>query len=159
MPNPSNSDLCAVSYVRAERLHAGHARGERRAAYGDHGNCGQCHGNTTTALTWANNFTPKDAMLTPSHIPYLSGTDCSSCHSSTTYAVGGFGPTNMSAAKHAFVPTSCDTCHEAGLSFYMGASTPPLQGRPADHLSSGNPQQAVRRLLGLPRRRPTGTAT
>ncbi len=37
-------------------------------------NCGLCHGNTTTALTWFNNFTPKDAMLTPSHIPYLSGT-------------------------------------------------------------------------------------
>ena len=44
------------------------------------GNCGQCHGGTTTALTWFNNFTPKDAILTPSHIPYLSGTDCSSCH-------------------------------------------------------------------------------
>ena len=49
------------------------------------------------------------------------------------YVAGGFGPTNMSAAKHAFVPTTCNTCHEAGLSFYLGASTPPLQGRPADH--------------------------
>jgi len=62
----------------------------------------------------------------------LSGTDCSSCHASN-YVTGGFGPTSMSAAKHAFVPAACDTCHEAGLTFYMGASTPALQGRPADH--------------------------
>ena len=75
-------------------------------------------------------------MLTPSHIPYLSGTDCSSCHSSTTYAVGGFGPMNMTQATHAFVVTSCDTCHEAGLSFYMGAASPALQGRPADHTTA-----------------------
>src|SRR5258708_953604 len=101
------------------------------------GNCGLCHGNNVTALTWFNNFTPKDAVLAPAHIPYLTGTDCSACHQSSNYAVGGFGPTNMSAAKHAFVPTSCDTCHEAGLSFYLGASTPPLQGRPADH-TTGN---------------------
>ena len=80
-------------------------------------------------------------MLTPAHIPYLSGTDCSSCHAAN-YVAGGFGPTNMSAAKHAFVPTACDTCHEAGLSFYLGASTPALQGRPADHMSpTGTPQQ------------------
>jgi hypothetical protein len=42
---------------------------------------------------------------------------------------------NMTQAKHAFVPTSCNTCHEAGLAFYMGAATPALQGRPADHTS------------------------
>ncbi len=65
----------------------------------------------------------------PSHIPYLSGTDCSSCHAAN-YAAGGFGPTSMSAAKHAFVPTACDTCHEAGLSFYMGASTPRCRAAP-----------------------------
>ncbi|MDE1922819.1 MAG: hypothetical protein KGI55_05295, partial [Gammaproteobacteria bacterium] len=100
------------------------------------GNCGQCHGNDVTALTWYNNFTPKDALLTPSHIPYLAGTDCSSCHSSSTYAVGTFGPMNMTQAKHAFVPTACDTCHEAGLSFYMGAANPALQGRPADHTTA-----------------------
>ncbi len=101
--------------------------------------CGTCHGGTTV-LTWYNNYVPKDALLTPSHIPYLSGSDCSSCHA-TNYVTGGFGPTNMSAAKHAFVPTTCDTCHEAGLSFYLGASTPALQGRPASHLSSSNPQE------------------
>jgi nitrate/TMAO reductase-like tetraheme cytochrome c subunit len=141
MPNPSNlpcatchasapSDYTPATLAALSVLHTGIA-----------GNCGLCHGNTTAALTWANNYTPKDALLTPSHIPYLSGTDCSSCHAAN-YITGGFGPTNMSAAKHAFVPTACDTCHEAGLSFYLGASTPALQGRPTDHMSPiGTPQQ------------------
>jgi len=135
MPNPSNlpcatchasapNDYSPATLAANSKLHTGIA-----------GNCGLCHGDTVTALTWANNYTPKDAMLTPSHIPYLSGTDCSSCHSSTTYAAGTFGPMNMTQAKHAFVPTACNTCHEAGLSFYMGAANPALQGRPADHTS------------------------
>src|SRR3979490_736780 len=47
----------------------------------------------------------------------------------------------MSAAKHAFVPPPCNTCHEANLNFYLGASTPALQGRPPSHLSSGNSQE------------------
>jgi hypothetical protein len=139
MPNPSNltcvqchasapSDYTPATLAALSALHTGVTV-----------NCGVCHGNTTTALTWANNYTPKDAVLTPSHIPYLSGSDCSSCHAST-YVTGGFGPTNMSAAKHAFVPTSCDTCHEAGLSFYLGASAPALQGRPADHIANTNSQ-------------------
>ncbi len=141
MPNPSNlacvqchasapSDYTPATLAAISALHTGISA-----------NCGLCHGNTTTALTWANNFTPKDALLAPAHIPYLTGTDCSSCHA-TNYVAGGFGPTSMSAAKHAFVPTACDTCHEAGLSFYMGAATPALQGRPADHMSpTGTPQQ------------------
>ena len=143
MPNPGNlscsqchksapSDYTPATLAANSVLHTGIA-----------GNCGLCHGNNVAALTWFNNFTPKDALLTPSHIPYLSGTDCSSCHSSATYAVGTFGPMNMTAAKHAFVPTACDTCHEAGLSFTMGAASPALQGRPADHLTSGNSQQAT----------------
>jgi hypothetical protein len=141
MPNPANlsclqchtaspADYTPATLAANSTLHTGVG-----------GNCGLCHGNNVTALTWFSNFTPKDALLAPAHIPYLTGTDCSACHQSSSYAVGGFGPTNMSAAKHAFVPGSCDTCHEAGLSFYMGASTPPLQGRPADHLASGNAQQ------------------
>jgi len=141
MPNPSNqscltchtkspSDYTPATLAAVAVLHTG-----------INGSCGLCHGDNVTALTWANNFTPKDALLTPQHIPYLSGTDCSSCHAAN-YVTGGFGPTNMSAAKHAFVPTACDTCHEAGLSFYLGASTPALQGRPTDHMSpTGTPQQ------------------
>jgi len=96
--------------------------------------CATCHGGST-ALTWYNSFTPKDGVLTPPHIPYLSGTDCGSCHSSRTYAAGGFGPMNMTQTTHAFVVTACVTCHESGRSFYLGAANPGLQGRPADHTS------------------------
>ena len=140
MPNPANL-ACAQCHASAPNDYTPATLAAVSALHtGISGNCGLCHGNNVAALTWANNFTPKDALLSPVHIPYLSGTDCSSCHAAN-YVSGGFGPTNMSAAKHAFVPTACDTCHEAALSFYLGASTPPLQGRPADHLSSGNPQQ------------------
>jgi len=132
MPNPANvgcstchasapSDYTPATLASVASLHTGIT-----------GNCGLCHGTNTTALTWFNNFTPKDAILTPAHIPYLSGTDCSSCHAKS-YVTGGFGPMNMTQATHTFVPTACATCHEAGLSFYLGAASPPLQGRPADH--------------------------
>ncbi|HME41012.1 MAG TPA: cytochrome c3 family protein [Steroidobacteraceae bacterium] len=142
MPNPGNL-TCAQCHASAPADYTPATLASLSVLHtGVSGNCGLCHGNNATALTWFNNFTPKDALLTPTHIPYLSGTDCSSCHAAT-YVTGGFGPTNMSAAKHAFVPTSCDACHEAGLTFYLGASTPALQGRPADHLTSGNSQQAT----------------
>jgi hypothetical protein len=137
MPNPSNL-TCVQCHASAPADYTPATLAANSVLHtGITGNCGQCHGNNVTALTWFNNFTPKDALLTPSHIPYLSGTDCSSCHSSATYAAGTFGPMNMTQAKHAFVPTGCDTCHEAGLTFYMGAASPALQGRPADH-TSGN---------------------
>ncbi len=137
MPNPSNLS-CAQCHASAPTDYTAATLAANSVLHtGISGNCGLCHGNNVTALTWFNNFTPKDALLTPSHIPYLSGTDCSSCHSSSTYAVGTFGPMNMTQAKHAFVPTACDTCHEAGLTFYMGAASPALQGRPADH-TTGN---------------------
>jgi hypothetical protein len=140
MPNPGNQ-ACSVCHTAIGSTIATYATLASVAVLhtGITGNCAQCHGNNVAALTWYNNYTPKDALLSPAHIPYLTGTDCSSCHAAN-YATGGFGPTNMSAAKHAFVPTSCDTCHEAGLSFYLGASTPPLQGRPADHVSNGGQQ-------------------
>jgi hypothetical protein len=139
LPNPGNlscvqchasapSDYTPATLAALPVLHTGVT-----------GDCSLCHGNTTTALTWFNAYTPKDAILTPAHIPYLAGTDCSSCHAAN-YASGGFGPTAMSAAKHAFVPTACDTCHEAGSNFYLGASTPALQVRPPDHLASSNSQ-------------------
>ena len=133
MPNPANL-TCAKCHASAPSDYTPATLAPNSVLHtGITGNCGLCHGDTTTALTWANNFTPKDAMLTPSHIPYLSGTDCSSCHASSTYAAGTFGPMNMTQAKHAFVPTACNTCHEKGLSFTMGAASPGLQGRPADH--------------------------
>src|SRR5579871_4631445 len=134
MPNPANS-ACTVCHTTAPADYSTATLAANSVLHtGIAGGCGTCHGGTTP-LTWYNNFTPKDGVLTPSHIPYLSGTDCSSCHSSSTYAAGTFGPMNMTQAKHAFVPTSCNTCHEAGLSFYMGAASPSLQGRSADHTS------------------------
>ena len=76
------------------------------------------------------------------HIPVLAGTDCSACHGAA-YQTGGFGPaTAMSAAKHAFVSGTCDTCHDTGKSFYVGSGTP-LQLRPADHLTSADPRMAT----------------
>jgi hypothetical protein len=43
---------------------------------------------------------------------------------------------NMTQASHAFVSTTCDTCHaSAAGSLYMGAASPALQLRPADHTS------------------------
>ena len=134
MPNPANT-ACATCHTAAPANYTTLAANSVLHT-GITANCSQCHGGTT-ALTWYNNFTPKDALLSPAHIPYLTGTDCGSCHASTSFAAGAFGPMNMTAAKHAFVPTTCDTCHEKGLSFYMGAANPALQGRPADH-SSGS---------------------
>ena len=130
MPNPANQ-VCATCHTAAPTNYTTLASNAVLHT-GISGSCGVCHGGTT-ALTWYNKFTPKDAVLAPSHIPYLAGTDCSVCHSSRTYAAGSFGPMNMIQATHAYVVTQCDTCHEAGLSFTMGAASPALQGRPADH--------------------------
>jgi hypothetical protein len=133
MPNPAGQ-ACALCHTSApadystatlaanQVLHTGITSAE----------CGQCHGGTTP-LTWYNNFTPKDAVLSPSHIPFLAGTSCGSCHATTNYATGAFGPMNMAQATHSFVASTCVTCHESGLSFYMGAASPVLQARPADH--------------------------
>src|SRR5258706_502846 len=132
MPNPANT-ACNTCHINAPTSFVGLAANPVLHT-GIAGNCGLCHGGTT-ALTWYNNFTPKDAVLAPAHIPYLSGTDCASCHTPSTYAVGAFGPMNMTQAKHAFVTTTCITCHEKGKSFYMGTATPALQLRPADHTS------------------------
>ncbi len=132
MPNPANQ-ACTVCHTTAPADYSTATLAANATLHtGISSGCGLCHGGTSP-LTWYNNFTPKDGVLTPAHIPYLSGTDCSSCHSSSTYAAGTFGPMNMTQAKHAFVATTCDTCHEAGLSLYMGAASPGLQGRPADH--------------------------
>ncbi len=142
MPNPG-SQACAVCHTAISGVAASYATLASIAVLhtGISSGCAQCHGATTQLTFYNNNDNPKDGVLSPAHIPYLSGADCSSCHASN-YVAGGFGPTNMSAAKHAFVPTTCDTCHEAGLTFYLGASTPALQGRPADHMSpTGTPQQ------------------
>jgi nitrate/TMAO reductase-like tetraheme cytochrome c subunit len=134
MPNPANT-ACNVCHITAPASYKTLAANSVLHT-GISSNCGLCHGGTAGALTWYNAFTPKAAVLAPAHIPYLAGTDCSGCHSSNSYAAGTFGPMNMTQAKHSFVPTSCNTCHEKGLSFYMGGANPGLQGRPADHTSA-----------------------
>ena len=114
------------------------------------GNCVLCHGGETFAGVPAP-YSPmsvrgvsptKATPLSPPHIPVLVGTDCSGCHGAA-YQAGGFGPaTQMNAAKHAFVSTACDTCHEAGRSYYTGSGTP-LQLRPADHMNGADPRMAT----------------
>src|ERR1700730_4229733 len=109
-------------------------------------NCLMCHAGQTFAGVPApyipmsiSGISPtKKAPLVPPHIPILAGSDCSACHGAA-YIAGGFGPaTAMSAAKHAFVSTTCIVCHDTGKSFYTGSGTP-LQLRPADHVSSTDP--------------------
>jgi hypothetical protein len=84
------------------------------------------------------NYTPKDAVLSPVHIP-TSTTPCEACHTATVFTA--FSGTTMSSAKHtamfAVIPKTCDGCHNKvtpALSFY-GVSN--LQTRPGDH-NSGN---------------------
>ena len=131
MPNPGNQ-ACAVCHTGAPSNYAPMAS-IAALHTGITSGCAQCHGVTQLTF-YNNNDNPKSAVLTPAHIPILSGTDCGACHKAN-YVTGGFGPMNMTQASHASVTTTCVTCHEKGLSFYMGAASPALQGRPADHTS------------------------
>jgi cytochrome c553 len=131
MPNPANQG-CTVCHTAAPAnyatmasipvLHTGIANA-----------CATCHGVTQLTF-YNNNDNPKSAVLSPPHIPILTGADCGACHAAN-FVSGGFGPMNMTQATHASVTGTCTTCHEKGLSFYMGAANPSLQGRPADHTS------------------------
>ena len=135
MPNPAHL-ACAVCHTAIRSSVASYATLASVAVLhtGITAGCAQCHGATAPLTFYDNNDNPKSAVLSPAHIPVLAGTDCSACHA-PNYVTGGFGPTNMTPATHAFVSSTCTTCHEAGASFYMGTANPPLQGRPADHSS------------------------
>jgi hypothetical protein len=136
MPNPAGLG-CTTCHTKAPTDYTTATLAANSILHtGISGNCGQCHG-AATALTWYNAFTPKySGSLSPAHIPYLAGTDCGSCHKSATYAAGTFGPMNMTQATHAYVTTTCDTCHgTAKVSYYLGAASPGLQLRPSDHNS------------------------
>jgi len=69
--------------------------------------CNQCHSSTKT---WAGALGSKPA----NHIPYNSGTLCSSCH------VGGSVVTG--AALHAYVSATCKTCHDNNSPSYLGVT-------------------------------------
>jgi formate-dependent nitrite reductase cytochrome c552 subunit len=62
-----------------------------------------------------NNYTPKDALLSPVHIP-TSTTPCEDCHTATVFTA--FSGTTMTSAKHTSMFTviakSCDPCHNKG---------------------------------------------
>jgi len=75
-------------------------------------------------------------VLTPVHIPYLSGTDCSSCHAST-FAAGGFGPTSMSAAKHRLRADGLRYLPRGRAVVLHGCLDAGAAGRPADHTANG----------------------
>jgi hypothetical protein len=80
--------------------------------------CDSCHavGNTS----WATNVTT--VAPGPMHIAFIAGSVCSNCHASN-FVTGGFAITTkpvLTAAGHAYVSTTCNTCHEnlpANLTF------------------------------------------
>jgi nitrate/TMAO reductase-like tetraheme cytochrome c subunit len=117
MPNPGNQG-CSVCHTAAPAnyttlaanavLHTGITTG-----------CITCHGapNATPPVFYLN-YTPKDAVLSPVHIP-TSTTACESCHAVSFTAFSG---TTMNAAKHttmfATIGKTCDPCHDTGKAFY-----------------------------------------
>jgi hypothetical protein len=88
------------------------------------GDCSQCHGNT-------NAFTGVDKPA--NHIPYASSAQCSSCHTSSDYAVM---PTL--ANIHAYAPSTtnnCAQCHGAAApSFAIPAINFSIVGLPSNHI-------------------------
>ena len=91
--------------------------------------------------------TQGSGVLTPAHIPYLPGTDCGSCHSEQLCG-RRLRAHEHDAAKHAFVATTCDTCHEAGLSSTWAPRAPHCRGgRP---ITPADPAAGDRRLQPLP---------
>ncbi len=148
---PSGNQTCSVCHTAIGTTEASYATlaGIAVLHTGISGNCGNATarwrrspGTTTTRRRMPCSRLP--------HIPYLTGTDCSSCHAAN-YVAGGFGPaTAMSAAKHAFVPTTCDTCHDTGRNFYIGLRHS-LAASPGDSCLGAQPAQpGDRRLLALP---------
>jgi hypothetical protein len=135
MPNPANQ-ACATCHTSASTGNYKVFASNAVLHTGIAGNCSQCHGAGTQLSFYNNDMVVVDNVLSPPHIPYVSGTDCSSCHQTTTYAPKAFGPMNMTQATHAFVATSCSTCHgTTSVAFSMGSASPTLQLRPADHTS------------------------
>jgi hypothetical protein len=129
MPNPGNQG-CAVCHTGAPSNYATLASNAVLHT-GISSGCITCHGapNATPPVFYLN-FTPKDAVLSPVHIP-TSSTACEACHAISFTAFSG---TTMSSTKHssmfAVIGSTCDACHESGRSFY-GVTN--LTTRPNNH--------------------------
>jgi nitrate/TMAO reductase-like tetraheme cytochrome c subunit len=130
MPNPANQ-ACSVCHTAAPSnyltlaanatLHTGITSG-----------CITCHGAPNAAApVFYLNYTPKDALLSPVHIPSGS-TACESCHA---ISFTSFSGTTMSSAKHtamfAVIGKTCDACHDLSTLKFYGVTN--LTTRPNGH--------------------------
>ena len=120
MPNPANQ-ACTVCHTGAPSNYATLAANAVLHT-GITSGCLTCHGapNATPPVFYLN-YTPKDAVLSPVHIP-TSVTPCEDCHAISFTAFSG---TTMTSAKHTSMFTvignNCLSCHELTspkLSFY-----------------------------------------
>jgi hypothetical protein len=135
MPNPASS-ACTVCHTAAPTdystatlaaipvIHTGISSG-----------CIACHGApNATPPVFTPSYTPKDAVLSPVHIP-TSSTPCESCHTPAAIGAGGFSGTTMSSSKHtsmfAVLGKTCDACHDASTLKFYGVTN--LQTRPRGH--------------------------
>ena len=129
MPNPGNNsctvchtkapaDFTASTLAAAPILHTGISTG-----------CMTCHGAPNVAApVFYPNYTPKDALLAPPHIP-TGATPCEDCHAASFSTFAG---ATMTASRHtamfAFIGNTCDACHNA--------VTPPLTFYGVTHLTT-----------------------
>jgi hypothetical protein len=117
MPNPANQG-CNVCHVGAPSNYATLATNTVLHT-GITSGCNTCHGapNATPPVFYLN-YTPKDAVLSPVHIP-TAATPCQDCHA---LSFSSFSGTSMSSSKHALmfsvIGKTCDGCHESGKAFY-----------------------------------------
>jgi hypothetical protein len=139
MPNPA-AQACNVCHTTAPSDYstatlAAHATLHTGISSG----CITCHGAPNApAPVFYLNFTPKDALLSPPHIP-TRATPCEDCHTRTVFT--SFSGVSMTSTMHTsmftVIGSTCDACHNRvtpALSFY-GVTN--LQTRPGDH-NSGN---------------------
>jgi Cytochrome c7 and related cytochrome c len=89
------------SYVMGASGHSGITSG-----------CANCHAAGKSFLGIA---PPALVETPPTHLPIPSGDDCSTCHSTTSFATGGFGPSTP--MNHAGITSGCQTCHETGMAW------------------------------------------
>ena len=154
MPNPGNQ-TCTVCHTAAPSNYATLAANAVLHT-GITSGCITCHGApNATAPVFYLNYTPKDAILSPVHIP-TSTTPCESCHAVSFTTFSG---TTMSASKHTTMLSvtggTCDQCHDLSTLKFYGVSN--LTTRPNGHHvgkdcnGCHSPEQLGRRQL---RKRP-----